>query len=612
MSIPELIRSLIWGITSLFLNIIDSLWNIARMIVGMDFANQEWIWSWLKVLNVFLIFFVIVFSFKTFIKAYFDDDYMNNINISKLLMKLFMVFFFIAIMPLGIQTVSSMSSQMAKNIGTFTGVGESKLSTIIVNSSSMDLSNIDEEFAAMGDVLSDQLDSANDNILSESSWEEMKSRIIDGSASYLYSQMPESERVSVADEIYKTTYDEYVEWKESINYDSILGDSYWVNEDINDIDINSGETSGEWYDYLIDSISFGFSGDLEKAYYFFPSWSSLFLVLITSLVFLLIFIGVIIQMAQRIFSLVLKVFLMPYAVSTMVDPESKTFSVWIKYMVADVLSNWFQLYSVMFLFAFIGNNTLENLLVGSGPVTIEVEMTKLLLLIGGLMAIYTSPSGIAAILGGSEVSASSSLMNTTSMLRMAYSGIGAVGTVGALGYVGLTSGGNMGLRGINNATRATSAVANMVTGGSYGNSFGSSNGIGGRIKSTGLGSAIYSGLYGGSSGDAGSGSGIMTAREFNDSPTQSQMEKASNLDIKTEGMNKGQLGIKIDRTTDNLRGASNHLRNNEKWNVNSMTTNYPRARKTANTIAKVHSKVNTISKNKVTRSSLPINFTDRR
>ena len=593
----ELIRSLMWAVTSLLLNIIDSLWAIAKMIVGLDFANQDWIWQWLNILDLFLIFFIILFSAKTYLKAYVDEDYMNKIDITKIITKLILVGFFVAVLPFTIRTVSTMSSTIASNIEVFTGVEEAKLSTIIINSSSMDLSDVDKEFTSMGDILNAELSTANKSILSESNWQTARDNIINAVNDYSLAGLSEYERISKANEQLKATYEEYVQWQESLNYDNIIANNYWVTEDVNDIDINSGETSGQWYDYLLSKVSLGLAGDVEKAYYFFPSWSSMFLVLITTLFFTIIFIGVIFQLAQRVFSMVLKIFLMPYAVSTMVDPESRTFSTWIKYMMADVMSNWFQLYSIMFLFAFLGNDTLENLLVGSGPVTIQVEFAKLFLLAGGLMAIYTGPSGIAAILGGSEISAASSLSNTTQMLRMATSMTGMVAGGLGLGYLGATVGASTAGKMANTGTRFASAGLNAVTGGRMGNSFSNSQGIAGRIKNTSIGGALHSGFYGG-----GSPGGGMTADTFNSNPSDTQMNMASGLGINPDGMNQGQLGIEIDKAT----GSSYKTDTGQNSSIGTMSTKHDKVSGIARKTGNMHNAIKNASRNRVNSSALPI------
>ncbi len=593
----DLIRSLMWAVTSLFLNIIDSLWAIAKMIVGLDFANQDWIWQWLNILDLFLIFFIILFSAKTYLKAYVDEDYMSKIDITKIITKLVLVGFFVAVLPFTIRTVSTMSSATASNIEVFTGVEDAKLSTIIINSSSMDLSDVDKEFTSMGDILNAELSSANKSILSESNWQTARDNIINAVNDYSLAGLSEYERISKANEMYKATYEEYVQWQESLNYDNIIANNYWVTEDVNDIDINSGETSGQWYDYLLSKVSLGLAGDVEKAYYFFPSWSSLFLVLITTMIFTVVFIGVIFQLAQRVFSMVLKIFLMPYAVSTMVDPESRTFSTWIKYMMADVMSNWFQLYSIMFLFAFLGNDTLENLLVGSGPVTIQVEFAKLFLLAGGLMAIYTGPSGIAAILGGSEISAASSLSNTTQMLRMATSMTGMVAGGLGLGYLGATAGASTAGKLVNTGTRGVSAGLNAVTGGRMGNSFSNSQGIAGRIKNTSIGGALHSGFYGG-----GSPGGDMTADTFNSNPTDGQMNMASGLGINPDGMNQGQLGIEIDKATRSSYTADT----GQNSSTGTMSTKLDKVSGIARKTGSMHNAIKNASRNRVNSSALPI------
>ena len=39
LDVGELIRSIIWGLMQMILNIIDILWEAAKMICGLDFSN---------------------------------------------------------------------------------------------------------------------------------------------------------------------------------------------------------------------------------------------------------------------------------------------------------------------------------------------------------------------------------------------------------------------------------------------------------------------------------------------------------------------------------------------------------------------------------------------
>ena len=175
---------------------------------------------------------------------------------------------------------------------------------------------------------------------------------------------------------------------------------------------------GNILEKIADTVTFGLAGAVDKVYYMYPSWSSLFFGLATVIAVAIVFIPILLMMAERQISLILKVFLAPYAISSLLDPESNTYSVWCKYIIADLVSNWFQLYTMMFLFGFIGGSTLDGILKST---TVVGTVAKVFMILGGLIAVYKSPSGVAAIIGGSEMSAASTLQQMQSMMDKASS-----------------------------------------------------------------------------------------------------------------------------------------------------------------------------------------------
>ena len=57
LDVGELIRSIIWGLMQMILNIIDILWEAAKTICGLDFSNNgfDWIWNWFVYIELFLV-----------------------------------------------------------------------------------------------------------------------------------------------------------------------------------------------------------------------------------------------------------------------------------------------------------------------------------------------------------------------------------------------------------------------------------------------------------------------------------------------------------------------------------------------------------------------------
>ena len=75
--------------------------------------------------------------------------------------------------------------------------------------------------------------------------------------------------------------------------------TYWVTGNIDNIDINEGVEDGNLLEYFVDTVTFGLAGQVDKVYYMYPSWSSLFFGLFTTVGIAFLFIPIILQMAQR-------------------------------------------------------------------------------------------------------------------------------------------------------------------------------------------------------------------------------------------------------------------------------------------------------------------------
>lgn len=292
--------------------------------------------------------------------------------------------------------------------------------------------------------------------------------------------------------------------------------TYWVTGNIDNIDINEGVEDGNLLEYFVDTVTFGLAGQVDKVYYMYPSWSSLFFGLFTTVGIAFLFIPIILQMAQREVSLIVKIFLAPYAVSALIEPGNQTFSTWTKYILADLISNFFQLYSMMILFAFIGSSTLDSVL---GTTSIAGSIAKIGFVLGGLLAIYATPSGIAAIIGGADMSAANTLQQVQSLMMVgAMSGAVGAGVIGA-GLSGVAKG----LSGAGALGGAVASGANKLSGGRL------------------AGAAAKMGFDAGKGGSDGFG-GSSGGKPINDlSPNKAQADYAKSLGINGQGMTRGEM-----------------------------------------------------------------------
>lgn len=90
LDVGELIRSIIWGLMQMILNIIDILWEAAKMICGLDFSNNgfDWIWNWFVYIELFLVLFIVFRLLKIVFKAFTDDEYMSKLDPGKMIVKM--------------------------------------------------------------------------------------------------------------------------------------------------------------------------------------------------------------------------------------------------------------------------------------------------------------------------------------------------------------------------------------------------------------------------------------------------------------------------------------------------------------------------------------------
>lgn len=525
MDIAELIRSIIWGLMLCILNIVDVLWEAAKLICGLDFSGKglSWIWNWFVYIELFFVLFIVFRIIKVVFKAFTDEEYMQKLNPGQWLIKLACAVVIMSAVPFCMKEMTGLVNSLVSNIAYFTDdanlYNSQKISTLLVDCSSVDLStnNINATIKTMKDYINEQVDETTK--LVSVSKETFKGLVKNYDASTITELVPSitnkkgSELTeSQMNKVYKAYLKKINESVESQFYGS-----YWYTGDVNDIDINAGEEDGNILEKFADTVTFGLAGAVDKVYYMYPSWSSLFFGLITIIAVAFIFIPILIQMAQRVVSMVIKLFLAPYAISGLVDPENQTYATWCKYMIADLISNFFQLYSMMILFAFIGSSSLDAALKST---TVVGTVAKIALILGGLLAVYSAPSGVAAIIGGSEMSAANTLNQVQSLLMFGAIGTGVGVAGGALGIAG--------------GMKLLGAGAGLISKGA--NRLSSSNG----------GSRLLGGLKGNSNAGGIDGFGGNADGNLNDlKPNEAQNEYASSLGIDGSNMNRGEMASAI-------------------------------------------------------------------
>lgn len=527
MDIVETIRSIIWGFMLCILHIIDILWDAAKLICGLDFSSNgfKWIWNWFVYIELFFILFLVFRIIKVVFLAFTDEEYMQKIDPSQWLIKMACAVIIISAVPFAMKQATGFVNNLVSHIEYFTDntnlQDSQKISTLLVDSSSLNLENedINGTVKNMKNYILEEAEKTEE--ATKLSKEEFKKLVKNWNASAVtgyVSSITNTPGSQLSEEQINQVYKAYLKIVNE-NIENQYYKTYWFTGDIDDIDINDGDEEGNLLDYFKDTVTFGLAGAVDKIYYMYPSWSSLFFGLLTVVGVAFLFIPIILQMAQRVISMIIKLFLAPYAISSMIDPGNQTFSTWYKYMISDLVSNFFQLYSMMILFAFIGSSALDQALKST---TIVGTVAKIAMIIGGLLAVYASPNGVAAIIGGSEMSAANTLNQMQSMMAMGRSA-GAMALTGTA--VGLLGAG-VAIAGGGKVAGKIGQGINKATGGKVGQAI---NNIGSKL-----------GLNSPSGGSDGFGSSF-NETQSDMAPNDAQSQYASSLGIDSQGMNRGEL-----------------------------------------------------------------------
>ena len=410
LDVEGLIRDLLWAMCNLVLNIVDALYEIAKRICSLDLTKIDFIWQWYDVLVVFFVLFLLFRIFKVFFKSYIDQDFMQKLNVGKVMVMLFVSIFSFSMFPYGFAYLSDISNSAIENIAVFTNSSpDASFSSILVQQASIDIS---ADLSKNADDINNLKKWKNEHKkISESKF---NSFIADFDwAEALVGKYSSSKMVIISSaiannlsSISELTYKQYSDY-----YDKTYGE----NIDINKIDINECYELDDGVPVLGDIPVANWWFGATQIYYFFPSYSSLFFGLMASVSALFMFLPICLQMAVRVIGMILKIMLSPYALSSLVDPESNSFKVWSKSLLSDLFLNFFQLYSMILIFTLYSSSDLDKAIGATG----YGMFVKLFLFLGGLLAVVKAPAGITEIIGGGELGAAGSAQGFMGLLAAA-------------------------------------------------------------------------------------------------------------------------------------------------------------------------------------------------
>lgn len=345
-AITQWFRSLLWAIAEIFLFLLDCLWKVVLKIGSLNIGGSTITSKFFILMSACMLIFIVFKLVKIYIKFFVDNEYRENINLSKILVSLSLASMLISGVPLIYKSACSMTSDAIEHVNYWIpndfadekkSAEDMNMSDVLIQSGRVNLSNRDKE---LGEEI--KLDE-NFDINATKSEEDYKKELLDNISS--------------------------------------LDDEGMTSE--NALSIVSGIT--------------GVMGWNSTVYKYFPTWSSIILEILLSIVALFIFAMTALQIAMRSVICSMKYLLAPYMVASIIDPEDKSFGTWVRSIAGDLIANFCQIYFTYFVLMLCSNSAIQNAL-GNDWTGI---FSKIALFIGGLLAVQEIPNVIAQFFGSS-------------------------------------------------------------------------------------------------------------------------------------------------------------------------------------------------------------------
>lgn len=345
-AITQWFRSLLWAIAEIFLFLLDCLWKVVLKIGSLDIGGSSITSKFFILMSACMLIFIVFKLVKIYIKFFVDNEYRENINLSKILISLSLASMLISGVPLIYKSACSMTSDAIAHVNYWIpsdfadekkSAEDMNMSDVLIQSGRVNLSNRNKELS-----------------------EEIK--------------LDENFDINAT----KTEEDYKKELLDNISY---LDDEGMTSE--NALSIVSGIT--------------GVMGWNSTVYKYFPTWSSIILEILLSIVALFIFAMTALQIAMRSVICSMKYLLAPYMVASIIDPEDKSFGTWVRSISGDLIANFCQIYFTYFVLMLCSNSAIQNTL-GNDWIGI---FSKIALFIGGLLAVQEIPNVIAQFFGSS-------------------------------------------------------------------------------------------------------------------------------------------------------------------------------------------------------------------
>lgn len=171
-------------------------------------------------------------------------------------------------------------------------------------------------------------------------------------------------------------------------------------------------------------------------YKFFPGYDKLFILFVIGIVASFGFLIAAVQIASRMFTLIMKILVSPIPISGLINPEDQSFKMYVRMCLSDVITNYVQILMIYVILSISGNAIVAKL----------GALTQLVVLVGGITVLTKGMHELAQLIGG-DVSGGSVLQQIAAIRQSTHGvgrgisslvggGVGGAVTAGAMGVYG--------------------------------------------------------------------------------------------------------------------------------------------------------------------------------
>ena len=115
-AITQWFRSLLWAIAEIFLFLLDCLWKVVLKIGSLNIGGSTITSKFFILMSACMLIFIVFKLVKIYVKFFVDNEYRENINLSKILISLSLASMLISGVPLIYKSACSMTSDAIEHV----------------------------------------------------------------------------------------------------------------------------------------------------------------------------------------------------------------------------------------------------------------------------------------------------------------------------------------------------------------------------------------------------------------------------------------------------------------------------------------------------------------